>query len=71
MTGAAAAKSRRAPDRRAFLLGGMLAGAAALPSIFTPRRRDHLIGAHSLEELIPSRIGTWSQVPGNTKSLRS
>lgn len=49
-------------DRRKFLIGGALAGTAALTWARQPQNRVDYLGSNKLENIIPKKIGQWDFV---------
>ena len=58
------------PDRRAVVLGGIMAAAAAVPWMMRPTARK-LLGTHTLDSIIPRAVGDWRAAPAQSLILPS
>ena len=50
-------------NRRDVLLGGGMLAAAGAAAALTPRQRLILLGDHKIEDIVPKKIGDWTDVP--------
>lgn len=51
-------------DRRDFVIGLLGAGAFGTAEFLRPRRRVRLFPTGTLEDIVPRRFGTWTELPG-------
>lgn len=52
-------------NRREILFGGALLAASATAAALTPRQRLVLLGNRQLENIVPAKVGDWTEVPSS------